>query len=293
MSEFTIEEITRSPSKHHPEAPCHPDRFKWLIAVADRIDPTGQLRLILVLAFFTGRWIGAITRLKLEHLGLATTDVRHSLRQARSAQEIPDPIPSESWAEHWPHGAIHWIGENDKVGYDRVVPVTETVRAELDRYLRKRTEFLGVGETPWLFAHSPQANAPLSPATARKRLRRAEGFVRPLIEENGLDPEEIMPPTPGKAFSLARELWSFERLRLGWNPYRNSFTYDIHSPYVGGWSCTVPLRRRILLVPLDPRLLQACVDGLGYWAATDSLSVPEDVNLQSNPNSIELGELTD
>jgi len=41
------------------------------------------------------------------------------------------------WADHWPHGALRWRAEHDKMGYETVTPLSALARAAIDVYLAR------------------------------------------------------------------------------------------------------------------------------------------------------------
>jgi integrase len=87
------------------------ERYTALLAVADKADPQGRLRLLLALARHTGRRINALANLR-------ATDVLLSREQMVTAlAEVGAPI---AWAEEWPHGALRFSAKFDKRGYESV-----------------------------------------------------------------------------------------------------------------------------------------------------------------------------
>ena len=96
---------------------------------------------MLSLARETGRRINAIVNLR-------PTDVLLSRERIEIAlASIGAPV---GWAEHWPHGAVRWRKEHDKMGYESVTPLSALAR---DAYLAKNPK---AGEVP-LFPRAPAA----------------------------------------------------------------------------------------------------------------------------------------
>lgn len=246
-------------------ADYHPERFRWLLAAADHADPTGQLRLVTVLAFLTAHRISSILSLEMGHIALSTPEIRELIRTVRRTHES-EPTAVVSWAPFFVHGAIHWIAKNDKEGFDRVIPINQQVRQEIERYLPKRAELLGGRSSRWLFPRPRDPDQRLSRDAATALLRRAEQIARPYIEEAGLDPDEIMPPTPGDAWHPARGWWQARIGELLWEGNRNS-------AYVGGWTCHTGAVQTTVYGELDPRMMQACVDGLSLHEAATRLGI--------------------
>lgn len=256
-------------------ADYHKDRYRWLLAAADIADPTGQLRLLVVLVFLTGHRIQACLKLKLEHLGFTTRGVRALLRQVRRTHES-EPVASETWASSWVHGAIYWILENDKEGFDRVTPMSSIIRREFDRYLGRRAALLGGAESPFLFPREADPSRALDDSVSRDLLRASEAIARPAIEAAGLDSDEIMPETPDDAWHPGRGWWEARHAELGWTGNRNS-------AYVGGWTCNSGAVQSTVYGELDPGLMLACVEGLSYAEAAEALGLIEGAKAAMNP----------
>lgn len=256
-------------------ADYHRDRYRWLLAAADIADPTGQLRLLIVLVFLTGHRIDACLKLEMEHLGFTSRKIRSLLRQVRRTHES-EPVATEVWASSWVHGAIYWILENDKEGFDRVTPMSSTILREVDRYFIKRAAMLGGRESQYLFPRGSDPSRPLDDSVSRDLLRAAEAIARPAIEAAGLDPDEIMPETPGDAWHPGRGWWEARHAELGWTANRNS-------AYVGGWTCNSGAVQSTIYGELDPGLMLACVEGLSYAEAAEQLGLIERAKAAMDP----------
>jgi len=99
------------PQERNPMRPVATDeRYRKLLEVADEVEPLGRFRCVLSLARECGRRINAIVNLR-------PTDVLLSCEQIEIALAAVG-APTE-WAAHWPHGAIRWRAEFDKMGMSR------------------------------------------------------------------------------------------------------------------------------------------------------------------------------
>jgi len=257
-------------------ADYHRARFTWLMAAADHADPTGQLRLVLVLTFLAARRIDAVMKLEMAHLGFTKREVRALIRRVRRTHES-EPVASETWAEPWKYGALYWILENDKERFDRVTPNSSKIERELRRYLSKRHARLGSTDSGWLFPRLSDPSEPMLADTLRDRLREAEEIARRAIEGAGLDPDEIMPATPGDAYHPARGWWEARHSELGWAGNRNA-------SYVGGWTCNTGAVQSTVYGELDPRLMLACMEGLSYSEAAEELGLIDDAQTAMDPH---------
>lgn len=140
------------------------DEFLALLAVADRVSPL--LRLALVVAEGTGRRLSAIRLLRWSDVDLEA-------------------------------GAIHWRAENDKKGFDSVVPVSPQVREALAEARRERP---AIGDA-WVFPSPTDAGKACRPELMDDWLRRAYEFA-------GLEPR------PGGMWHCFRRKWATERKGL-------------------------------------------------------------------------------
>lgn len=101
------------------------ERYRKLLAVADEADSGGRLRVLLLLAWETGRRISAILHLRASDVLLTADQVRRPL-----AEEGQD----EALAEHWPQ-AVRLRAEFDKMGYLDFSPLSQAARVALEAYL--------------------------------------------------------------------------------------------------------------------------------------------------------------
>lgn len=138
------------------------DRFEATLAVADKVfmelrgpgykaKVTSYLPDLLVIAYGTGRRIGAILGLRYEDLRLTAT-------------------------EDEPYGAINWPAETDKMGMEWRAPMSERVRGAADRILVDREVGLRARwkASPYLFPSVKDPTRPMERTLASLWLREAE-----------------------------------------------------------------------------------------------------------------------
>jgi integrase len=179
------------------------DRFRALLEVAARVEPTGRFRLLLSLARYTGRRINALANLR-------ASDVLLSREQMIIAlADVGAPI---AWAERWPHGALRFSARQDKRGYESVVPLSRDARHELDVYLRHHPR---AGDVPLLPANTSPDLA-CGKILAGRWLRKAEKLAQ-------------LPKLARGAWHAFRRQWASERRHLsaadtmaagGWRSFR-------------------------------------------------------------------------
>ncbi len=132
----------RLPKEKNVRRPvASPDRFEKLLAVSGKVDPCGQFRAMLCVAWHTGRRINAISHLRASDILLGKDRVGAELGK------------NESWALQWPN-AIRWSAKYDKVGFEDVTPISETLVQELESFpaaqsLRRACLALHDGHGPW------------------------------------------------------------------------------------------------------------------------------------------------
>lgn len=135
------------------------DRYLKLLEVADDVDPAGRFRVLLVLAWETGRRINAICHLRVSDF-LPTQDaLRAALADAGRSEE-----PAQVWK-----AAIRWRAEWDKVGRETFAPVSPKVVETVSAYLRSSGR---IGDA-FMFPGSGGADS-LDKQMAGYYLRRAE-----------------------------------------------------------------------------------------------------------------------
>ena len=149
------------PQEPNPRRPLATEaRYKALLSVANQADPEGRLRVLLTLAWETGRRINAILHLRASDVLLTEDQVLRTL-----AEEGQD----ESLAEYWPR-ALRWRAEFDKCKYLDFAPLPEGARVPLEAYLRRHPS---VGEA-WLFPANRDPSRALNKLAAGYYLLRAE-----------------------------------------------------------------------------------------------------------------------
>jgi hypothetical protein len=252
--------MIRERKRSRPGAPLkrHERYEKWPNLVP------GLLRMILALQF------GHPTRPQ-SIRGLRRDDVartRHELtRRIRSLKLVEDdePVPLD-WVEAWPHGGIAYRCGHSKRDSERMVPLSEDMAIEIDRYLEKRDDFLrDLGaESPWLFPSPRDPSKPISERDVARLLNLAEDLARQRCAEAGLDPEEIVPHYNGTLWYAYRRYWKTNRNALGWLGKREA-------AYVGDWTTKDGSVADVRYARLDPHLILGVVDGVPYKEA-----LPED-----------------
>lgn len=151
----------RLPQEQNPARPrAGRDRYARLLAVADGVDASGSFRLMLVLAWHTGRRINAICHLRRSDVLLGPLEVRRALAEAGE-----DETMAEAWSD-----ALRWPAQWDKQGYLTFSPMPAAVRDEIGRYLHRHPK---VGDA-WLFPSTQDQDKPVSTRVARYALQRAE-----------------------------------------------------------------------------------------------------------------------
>ena len=146
------------PAEKNPRRPvATTDRYEKLRGVSDKLmmevrwdghrrEQRSYLSELLDIAYGTGRRIGAVRQLRYEDLRL---DVK-------------------------PFGAIRWPEDTDKMGRETVAPISEMVRAALDRILAERP---GLGGA-YLFPSPMTPSKPIPYELASEWLRGAEKLAK-------------------------------------------------------------------------------------------------------------------
>ena len=115
-----------------------------------------------------------------------------------------------------PYGSIRWPANTDKMGIERVVQISPSVRASLDRVLSERP---GIGARP-LFPSPGDPTKPMTRHLADKWLRKAEELA-------GVEPQK------GSLWHAYRRKWATERKHLP----------DTDVAAAGGWQNSLTLRK--------------------------------------------------
>jgi hypothetical protein len=150
------------PQERNPLRPvATEERYGKLLRVADAAEPLGRFRCVLSLARECGRRINAIVNLRASDVLLSTEQIVTALAAIGAPTE---------WAAHWPHGALHWRAEFDKMGYASVTPLSALARAAIDTYLTRNPR---AGDVP-LFPELRDPSRCASRDIAEHWLRQAE-----------------------------------------------------------------------------------------------------------------------
>jgi integrase len=153
------------PREKNPRRPVMTDEiYHKLLEMADQVHP--QLKLALVIAEGTGRRLSAWARLRWDDVDF----------------------------EAMPFGAIRWRAENDKKGYEQVVPISPAVR---DVLLEARRQQKAIG-TRWVFPSDQDPKLPTKGEVFGQRLRRAYKLAEVVKE-------------PGSLWHALRRKWATER----------------------------------------------------------------------------------
>jgi integrase len=149
------------PSEANPSRPVATrDRFDRLLEHADAIDGSGRFRMMLNVAWFTGRRLGAIANLRASDVLLNADQVRRALAEAGM---------DEGLADVWP-AALNWSAESDKEGVNWIVPVPAVLRDQLAEYVRTNALLGGA----LLFPAERDPSRPVPKETAHYWIHRAE-----------------------------------------------------------------------------------------------------------------------
>ncbi len=210
----------------------------------------GMFRLILAILFHTSHRVSATCALKVSDVLLDKAAVQTAIGRMRPRKGEDKPL--REWADVWIHGAIYWRRENDKEGYDRVIPINRVLRAEFDRYLAARGAAGFGGDI--LFPRPLDPTRTILDTDARDMLYYAEEMARQEIDRAGGTPNEVLPELYSRAFHAYRALWEVMRDKLGWYANRNS-------SYCGGWTTKGAGSQQNNYNHLSPVFIQGVVDG--------------------------------
>ncbi|HEX7240569.1 MAG TPA: hypothetical protein VF263_09900 [Longimicrobiaceae bacterium] len=221
------------------------ERYAVLMRYVDRVDPAGQLRLVLVLTRWLGRRLGSVARLQRKDLRLTTDEMLETVRliERRGPQRHDGP-QSEAFAYEFIRGGIFFDRDRDKEKYQRLVPSSTLIRREIDAYLARHQDLDPEGP---LF---PGAKDPRRPRSvmefiallhAAEELARAEGF------------RQEVPVLFKSVFHGFRGLRATEM--------ENGGTRPAHVNFIVGWSCKTGSVKEVSYLGHDARLLYAAVEG--------------------------------
>jgi integrase len=224
LPENPLDDVVRPAKNENALRPItSEDRYAKTLAKCDEVDPKSRLRAMLALARFTGRRIGSISQLRVLDVLWSTDDVDRAL--AERGQDV-------RLAAYYPHGAVRWSAEFDKLGLGWITPMHPDLVVELERYRQRSGR---IGDTP-LFGAPGYASVAISAALVGRWLLRAEAKA------------------------------ALPRLAGGrWHPYRRLFASELaHVPAkvaatLGGWKDTETMVN-IYQQPAGADLYRAALD---------------------------------
>lgn len=183
-------------------------RYRRTLAEANGIDPRGRIRAMVAIARYTGRRIESICALR------ASLTCCGRLRTWRTRlQALGQDV---RLAEHYPHGAIRWRAEADKINKNWITPITPDLLGELQRF---QATSPSIGDAP-LFPAPRKPTAHFDSDLAGKWLVRVEEKAK-------------LPKLAGGR----------------WHPYRRLFATElVHVPakvaaMLGGWKNPATMQR--------------------------------------------------
>jgi len=243
-----------------------------LPAPVDVVDPTGALRLIIMIAMFTGRRFEAILQLRIENIALDVGRIHEVLERA-------DEEARRDWAQYFVHGAIDFSGEWDKESYHWPVPICSLLRQALDHYL----DFRGLRSGP-LFPAERNPEKPLAQSTVSRnpwtdpktgkvkigRFDRAWRLAREYLKRAGRNPDQLMPIRKGYKLHRIRAFFATQMEKLGFGKANygamDGHTFDDHVNYIGGWAMSAKIKND-RYIPRDPEVLMGVVE----WKKADEV----------------------
>jgi len=216
----------------------------------------GIFRMLLVLAFGHPTRIGSTRRILRKDV-VTSSDGVAELITDNQTEGKEEEVPL-AWSARWRHGAILYRREHSKLKVQRIVPLSADLRAEVERYLDKRDQWLEArGESSeFLFPSPRDAAKPISEKDAGVLLAFGEELARERIRErqDGSNPDAIIPRTPGTAWYAYRRYWKSNRNDMGWEANRNA-------AYVGDWSTRGGSIADMVYARLAPHLILGVVEG--------------------------------
>lgn len=284
---------------------------KSLLAPVDRADPSGQLRLLLAIAYYTGRRFEAILQLRWEDVVRKLDDVRDLLHAAEHL--------NRGWAAYFPNGMLDFREEYDKEGNHFPVPISDSLELELNLY-RSRLGSLPLSGP--IFESPDRRGHPITQSCISKRphrRRRRDGslgrinlgrYDRALLiacrdlHHIGRDPADIFQvrrrrkqDDPTRLLEVDAELYRWEVLhghkihrwrscyatqmaKLGYgrahDPHgKREVDLDAHSSYIASWEPGDGSVKAKAYVHLDPRMLWAAVNFRPAWQVLREISEAE------------------
>lgn len=191
------------------------DRFEKILAVADSVDAQRLFGALMMLVEGLGWRISAICQLRACDADLRATPAT-------------------------PHGRIHRRAETDKMGKDRWIPMSPTVREAIDRV---QTVNPAIGE--WPLFPAPRATVEIPQGEIPKAWTRH--YARALLER--AETAAKLPKVDGGDFHPYRRKWATERKHLP----------DVDVARAGGWSEKDPRALKTSYQQVDDATLLAVV----------------------------------
>ncbi len=185
LLQFNPVPTKRIPKEANPVQPLMgADRFQKMAAVADTVEASGQLRLMLHVARHTARRINAICHLRRSDLCFGPDAVRWGAATIGKSEESV-----EGWTD-----AIVWRAEWDKKANAFISPMPAALKMELERYLA-RIPLIG---DAWLFPYSKRPAEPTPKPMADYYFTKAEA-------------EAKLPHLPRGRWHMLRRAWATSR----------------------------------------------------------------------------------
>ncbi len=233
-----LRRLRRPPPEKNPKRPITDERrYQVMLRYADVVDPSGRLKLMLVIARHTGRRSASFVNLRVSDLLLDVEQVRMAI-----AGWANEDFPTD-FADVWVHGAIRFPETCDKMGLHSIVPIGPQMLAAIREYLAKNPTPT-LGDAP-LFPMERDITRALSPQSAAVLFIKAETAARRA--------GETLP-------KLARGIWHPFR-RLFRNERKWAKFHDRDVAYIGGWTYTTPDAMNGAYLAYDP---QELLDVIAY-----------------------------
>lgn len=264
------------------------ERFRWMMRAAEeavrrrntsayeglrsrnRLDLYRQffpplLRCLIAEAGYTGQRIDGILHLRIDDALLTQAAMRRALR------DCLDEEVDESWYETWEHGAQYFRREFAKAnpqhaGYDRPIPMSSTMRRELNRYLGER-ERAGI-TSEWLFPDPNDPSQPLHYRDALDLIHACEAIAREMVTLAGGDPDDVIPPVE-KPWHCYCGFWEDTRDELGWADNKNA-------SWAFGRTTNVGTPQKRAYRQLKPHFIFACIEGMNVIEAMQAFGEMEE-----------------
>lgn len=226
------------------------ERYEAVLEFADQIGDTERhkgrymLPALLQVARHTGRRLQAILNLRWEDICLDREACEATLRR--------DQAPVRR-AREWPHGAIRWRAEHNKMGYGSVIPIRRELQEALKRYRVRGWPALleKIAGEKWDEKFDPEDMLLFpSPSDPRNLVHRSTPRDWLVLAED-LARQANRRGAP----SVDEKQGGFHAYRRWWASERSHYTSDMGKKAVriaGGWKPKGDTMRRVYLqVPAD------------------------------------------